>query len=69
MYILIQKIKIVDKHDFLNEVNKEKKSFERLLDDCVAKGMDQGIQVTSWHEFDDFDRTLYVHSNAHTNTA
>ncbi|GAB5586782.1 F-box protein: endocytic membrane traffic [Umbelopsis nana] len=38
-------IKIVDKHDFLNEVNKEKKSFERLLDDCVAQGMDQGIQV------------------------
>ncbi|KAH8548822.1 exocyst complex component Sec10-domain-containing protein [Umbelopsis sp. PMI_123] len=37
--------KIVDKHDFLNEVNKEKKSFERLLDDCVAQGMDQGIQV------------------------
>jgi recyclin-1 len=41
----LQKNKIVDKHDFLNEVNKEKKSFERLLDDCVARGMDQGIQV------------------------
>lgn len=39
------KNKIVDKHDFLNEVNKEKKAFERLLDDCVAQGMDQGIQV------------------------
>lgn len=29
----------------MNEVNKEKKSFERLLDDCVAQGMDRGIQV------------------------
>ncbi|KAJ2961602.1 hypothetical protein NQZ79_g3109 [Umbelopsis isabellina] len=38
-------LKVVDKHDFLNEVNKEKKVFERLLDDCVAQGMDQGIQV------------------------
>ncbi|KAI8086885.1 exocyst complex component Sec10-like protein [Gilbertella persicaria] len=37
--------KNVDKHDFMNEVNKEKKSFERLLDDCVAQGMDRGIQV------------------------
>lgn len=37
--------KHVDKHDFMNDVNKEKKSFERLLDDCVAKGMDGGIQV------------------------
>ncbi|KAI7906714.1 exocyst complex component Sec10-like protein [Cokeromyces recurvatus] len=37
--------KNVDKLDFLNEVNKEKKSFERLLDDCVAQGMDRGIQV------------------------
>ncbi|KAI8380478.1 exocyst complex component Sec10-like protein [Choanephora cucurbitarum] len=37
--------KHVDKHDFMNEVNKEKKSFERLLDDCVAQGMDRGIQV------------------------
>ncbi|KAI9487451.1 MAG: exocyst complex component Sec10-like protein [Benjaminiella poitrasii] len=37
--------KNVDKLDFLNEVNKEKKTFERLLDDCVAQGMDRGIQV------------------------
>ncbi|KAL7316335.1 F-box protein: endocytic membrane traffic, recycling ReCYcling 1 [Mucor circinelloides] len=37
--------KNVDKLDFMNEVNKEKKSFERLLDDCVAQGMDRGIQV------------------------
>ncbi|KAF7726758.1 F-box protein: endocytic membrane traffic, recycling ReCYcling 1 [Apophysomyces ossiformis] len=37
--------KYVDKHDFMNEVNKEKKSFERILDDCVARGMDRGIQV------------------------
>jgi recyclin-1 len=29
----------------MNDVNKEKKSFERLLDDCVAQGMDRGIQV------------------------
>jgi recyclin-1 len=31
--------------DFMNDVNKEKKAFERLLDDCVAEGMDDGIQV------------------------
>ncbi|GAA5816931.1 hypothetical protein MFLAVUS_010466 [Mucor flavus] len=37
--------KNVDKHDFMNDVNKEKKTFERLLDDCVARGMDRGIQV------------------------
>ncbi|KAG2223931.1 hypothetical protein INT45_009383 [Circinella minor] len=37
--------KYVDKHDFINEVNKEKKVFERILDDCVANGMDRGIQV------------------------
>jgi recyclin-1 len=29
----------------MNDVNKEKKAFERLLDDCVAQGMDRGIQV------------------------
>lgn len=29
----------------MNDVNKEKKTFERLLDDCVAQGMDRGIQV------------------------
>ncbi|KAI8981081.1 exocyst complex component Sec10-like protein [Pilobolus umbonatus] len=37
--------KNIDKFDFLNDVNKEKKTFERLLDDCVAHGMDQGIQI------------------------
>ncbi|KAI9015826.1 exocyst complex component Sec10-like protein [Phycomyces nitens] len=37
--------KYVDRHDFMNDVNKEKKLFERLLDDCVAQGMDHGIQV------------------------
>ncbi|KAI7880646.1 hypothetical protein K492DRAFT_237159 [Lichtheimia hyalospora FSU 10163] len=37
--------KHVDKFDFLNDVNKEKKVFERILDDCVACGMDQSIQV------------------------
>lgn len=31
--------------DFLHDVNKEKKVFERLLDDCVARGIDRGIQV------------------------
>lgn len=29
----------------MSEVNKEKKAFERILDDCVANGMDRGIQV------------------------
>jgi recyclin-1 len=29
----------------MNDVNKEKKAFERTLDDCVATGMDYGIQV------------------------
>lgn len=33
--------------DFINEVNKEKKAFERTLDDCVADGMDRGIQVNA----------------------
>ncbi|CEG65273.1 hypothetical protein RMATCC62417_02085 [Rhizopus microsporus] len=37
--------KHIDKLDFMNDVNKEKKAFERLLDDCVAQGMDRGIQV------------------------
>ncbi|CAO3644099.1 unnamed protein product [Cunninghamella blakesleeana] len=37
--------KFIDRHDFMNEVNKEKKTFERMLDDCVAQGMDHGIQV------------------------
>lgn len=36
---------MIDKHDFMNDVNKEKKLFERMLDDCVAQGMDHGIQV------------------------
>ncbi|CAO3703297.1 unnamed protein product [Rhizopus stolonifer] len=37
--------KHIDKLDFMNDVNKEKKMFERLLDDCVAQSMDRGIQV------------------------
>ncbi|KAI8145080.1 exocyst complex component Sec10-like protein [Fennellomyces sp. T-0311] len=37
--------KHVDKLDFINEVNKEKKVFERVLDDCVANSMDRAIQV------------------------
>ncbi|RUS26504.1 exocyst complex component Sec10-like protein, partial [Jimgerdemannia flammicorona] len=35
----------VDRQDFMNEVNKEKKAFERLTDDCVANGLDRSIQV------------------------
>lgn len=38
-------MKFVDRQDFMNEVNKEKKLFERLLDDCVANGLDRTIQV------------------------
>ncbi|ORX48483.1 hypothetical protein DM01DRAFT_1376693 [Hesseltinella vesiculosa] len=37
--------KFIDKNDFMNDVNKEKKLFERMLDDCVARGMDCSIQV------------------------
>ncbi|KAI8374177.1 exocyst complex component Sec10-like protein [Radiomyces spectabilis] len=37
--------KHIDKMDFMNDVNKEKKTFERILDDSVAHGMDRGIQV------------------------
>ncbi|KAG1464412.1 hypothetical protein G6F56_005089 [Rhizopus delemar] len=37
--------KHIDSLDFLHDVNKEKKVFERLLDDCVARGIDRGIQV------------------------
>ncbi|KAI8064539.1 exocyst complex component Sec10-like protein [Gongronella butleri] len=37
--------KHIDRNDFMNDVNKDKKVFERLLDDCVARGMDCSIQV------------------------
>ncbi|KAI9316784.1 exocyst complex component Sec10-domain-containing protein [Dichotomocladium elegans] len=37
--------KHVDKQDFMSEINKEKKVFERILDDAVACGMDKSIQA------------------------
>lgn len=37
--------KHIDKMDFLNEANKEKKSFERMIDDGVAAGLDKSIEV------------------------
>ncbi|CAJ0911649.1 13625_t:CDS:2, partial [Entrophospora sp. SA101] len=37
--------KYVNKADFLNICNKEKKIFEKILDDCVASGLNKGIQV------------------------
>ncbi|KAI9088185.1 exocyst complex component Sec10-domain-containing protein [Phlyctochytrium arcticum] len=35
----------IDEFDFLSDVVVEKKTFERLLDDAVANGMDKSIQV------------------------
>ncbi|KAI8822966.1 exocyst complex component Sec10-domain-containing protein [Fimicolochytrium jonesii] len=35
----------IDESDFLSDIVTEKKAFERLLDDCVASGMDKSIQV------------------------
>jgi recyclin-1 len=35
----------VDLTDFLNPVVREKKRFENLLDDSVAKGLNAGIEV------------------------
>ncbi|KAI9001608.1 exocyst complex component Sec10-domain-containing protein [Gaertneriomyces semiglobifer] len=35
----------IDESDFLSAIVTEKKEFERLLDDCVAGGMDKSIQV------------------------
>ncbi|KAG0365411.1 F-box protein: endocytic membrane traffic, recycling ReCYcling 1, partial [Mortierella sp. AD032] len=37
--------KHIDKMDFLNEANKEKKTFERMIDDGVAAGLDKSIEV------------------------
>ena len=37
--------KYVDKTDFLNGVMREKKRFESILDDAVAAGLNEGIQV------------------------
>ncbi|KAJ3163213.1 F-box protein: endocytic membrane traffic, recycling ReCYcling 1 [Geranomyces michiganensis] len=35
----------IDESDFLADIVVDKKAFERLLDDCVASGMDKAIQV------------------------
>ncbi|KAI8917495.1 exocyst complex component Sec10-domain-containing protein [Powellomyces hirtus] len=35
----------IDESDFLADIVVDKKAFERLLDDCVAAGMDKSIQV------------------------
>lgn len=37
--------KLTDKNDFLNSAAKEKKRFEKMLDDMVAAGLDRGIDV------------------------
>ncbi|KAL1914516.1 uncharacterized protein VTP21DRAFT_8230 [Calcarisporiella thermophila] len=39
----------IDKTDFLSDCNKEKKNFERLLDDYVARGLDRSLQVLIDH--------------------
>ncbi|CAI2192373.1 20582_t:CDS:10, partial [Funneliformis geosporum] len=41
--------KYVDKTDFLNYCNKEKKIFEKVLDESVAAGLNKGIQVLMHH--------------------
>jgi len=38
-------MKLTDKNDFLNPAAKEKKRFEKMLDDMVAAGLDRGIDV------------------------
>ncbi|CAG8512920.1 13449_t:CDS:10 [Ambispora leptoticha] len=37
--------RFIDKLDFLNECNEEKKKFEKVLDESVAAGLNKGIQV------------------------
>ncbi|KAF8469077.1 exocyst complex component Sec10-domain-containing protein, partial [Kalaharituber pfeilii] len=37
--------KLTDKNDFLNPAAKEKKRFEKMLDEMVAAGLDRGIDV------------------------
>ncbi|CAG8647036.1 3285_t:CDS:2 [Paraglomus brasilianum] len=37
--------RFVDKHDFLSRCNKEKKRFEKILDESVAAGLNKGIQA------------------------
>ncbi|RIA96047.1 exocyst complex component Sec10-domain-containing protein [Glomus cerebriforme] len=41
--------KFIDKTDFLNNCNKEKKIFEKILDESVAAGLNKGIQVLIDH--------------------
>ncbi|CAG8638801.1 12273_t:CDS:2, partial [Acaulospora colombiana] len=37
--------RFIDRMDFLNICNKEKKIFEKTLDECVAAGLNKGIQI------------------------
>lgn len=39
----------IDENDFMSELSTEKKTFERLIDDEVAAGMDKSIQVLINH--------------------
>ncbi|KAF9388535.1 F-box protein: endocytic membrane traffic, recycling ReCYcling 1 [Podila verticillata] len=45
VYYAEEMCKHIDKMDFLNEANKEKKAFERMIDDGVAAGLDKSIEV------------------------
>ncbi|KAF9181577.1 F-box protein: endocytic membrane traffic, recycling ReCYcling 1 [Haplosporangium sp. Z 767] len=45
VYYSEEMCKHIDKMDFLNEANKEKKAFERMIDDGVAAGLDKSIEV------------------------
>ncbi|KAG0287745.1 F-box protein: endocytic membrane traffic, recycling ReCYcling 1, partial [Dissophora globulifera] len=45
VYYTEEMCKHIDKMDFLNDANKEKKAFERLIDDGVAAGLDKSIEV------------------------
>ncbi|KAF8975001.1 F-box protein: endocytic membrane traffic, recycling ReCYcling 1 [Entomortierella lignicola] len=45
VYYAEEMCKHIDKMDFLNDANKEKKVFERLIDDGVAAGLDKSIEV------------------------
>ena len=38
-------MRLTDKNDFLNPAAKEKKRFEKMLDEMVAAGLDRGIDV------------------------
>ncbi|KAG0240602.1 F-box protein: endocytic membrane traffic, recycling ReCYcling 1 [Actinomortierella wolfii] len=45
VYYAEEMCRYIDKMDFLNDANKEKKAFERLIDDGVAAGLDKCIEV------------------------